>query len=57
MGLNTFEKVRDGVWENLTHDTITLVDPRKGFKLYARRDNGSRRPTWHKSLTEAKRHE
>ena len=49
-----FESVRDGCWQNGAMDTIHLVDPRGGKKLYARRNAGSQQPIWFNSLREAK---
>ena len=48
-----WESVRVGVWATAQGDTIKLVKPR-GDTLYALRPVGSRRPTWHDSLREAK---
>jgi hypothetical protein len=57
MGLSKddYALVREGVWATERGDTITLRNPRGGFKLYAVRLVGSRRPVWVESLSEAKR--
>ena len=55
--LTDWESVKDGHWANTHGDTIRVVDPRGGFKLYARRDVGSKRPTWYTKLPEAKKGE
>lgn len=49
-----FESVKDGSWANTAGDTIHLIDPRGGKKLYCRRNVGTKLPEWYNSLREAK---
>jgi hypothetical protein len=51
-----WESIREGKWATTRGDTITLVNPRGGLKLYALKRVGDKRPTWHETLKEAKHH-
>ena len=50
-----WESVRDGFWERDDGATIHKVAPR-GQTFYALRLPGSKRPEWHNTLAEAKKH-